>query len=102
VLAGPKALREMVVPTSPAGPVLAVVQAEVVGVVAVELPAAAIIMVRGDPGPGAVPAVGAGAPTVVEVVATAMEVTPRIVRHRPLAVAAEDVVAVSATRSPMK
>jgi len=102
VLAGPKALRRMVVPTSPAGPVLAVVQAAVAVGVAVEPPAAAIIMVRGDPGPGAVLTVGAGAPTVAEVVATATEVPPRLVRHRPLAVAAEGAVNVSAIRLLMR
>jgi len=102
VLAAHKALRAMVVPTSPAGPVLAVVQAAVAVEVAVEPPAAAIIMVRGDPGPGAVLTVGAGAPTVVEAVATATEDPPRLVRHRPPAVAAEGAVNVSAIKLLMK
>jgi len=98
------ALREMVVPTLPAGPVLAVVQAVVVGVVAVEPPAAAImvLLVRSNPGPGAVPTVGAGALAVAEVVATVTEEVPRVARHRPPAVAADDVAAASATKSPMK
>jgi len=97
-----KVLRVMVALTSPAGPVRAVVQAAVVVEVAVETPAAAIILVRGDPGPGAVLTVGVEAPVVMEAVVTAMEVPPRLVRHHPLAVAAVGAVNVSATRLPMK
>jgi len=97
-----KVLRVMVALTSPPGPVRAVVLAVVVVEVVVEPPAAAIILVRGDPGPGAVLTVGVEAPAVMEAAATAMEVPPRLVRHRPLAVAAEGAVNVSATRLPMR
>jgi len=68
----------------------------------VEPPAEAMNLVRGDPGPGAALAAGVEAPAVMEAVAMAMEVPPRPVRHRPLAVAAVGAVNESAIRLPMR
>jgi len=83
------------------GPAVVLVQVAVVEV-AVTPPAEAENLVRGDPRPGAVLTVGVEAPAVTEAVVTATEVLPRLVRHRPLAVAAVGAVNESATRLPMK
>jgi len=83
------------------GPAVTVALAAVVEVT-VEPPAEAKNLVRGDPGPGAVLTVGVEAPAVTEAVVTATEVPPRLVRHRPLAVAAVGAVNESAIRLPMR
>jgi len=79
------------------GPV--VTAAPVVAAVVVEVavaPPAAAMLVRGDPSPGAVLAVGVEAPAATEAVAT-MEVHPHLIRRRPPAEAAVGAIR-SATR----